>query len=205
MAEAARDWLDGGLTCEEAKRYVQNYMNVVDMRPEGEDADRKHEDDLFSDEEVDVNDIDDEAQRRVHVGGIRMEDESRETTAAVAEARRQSAEAMALSARVWGRQGRGEEEVAGEAWSRTDGRAAVSEAEVQRREAEARASQSKSSGDALAEQDSKEGHVSSHTAGGAQDLRKWRASLTGPAGERPVDLNEKQREVVEKVIGRMIE
>eukprot|EP00959_Pyramimonas_sp_CCMP1952_P219619 4591899-Pyramimonas_sp.AAC.1 len=32
----AREWLDGGLTCEEAKRCAQNYMNVVDMRPDGE-------------------------------------------------------------------------------------------------------------------------------------------------------------------------
>ena len=110
MGEVARDWLDGGLTCDEAKRYVQNYLNAVDMRPEGDDTGRKHEDDLFSDEEVDVDDVDEEARRRVHVGGIRMEDESRATTPAMAEARRQSAEAMALSARVWGRQGRGEEE-----------------------------------------------------------------------------------------------
>eukprot|EP00959_Pyramimonas_sp_CCMP1952_P276799 5786268-Pyramimonas_sp.AAC.1 len=44
----ARGWLDGGLTCEEAKRYVQNYMNVVDMRPDGEESGGKHEDDVFS-------------------------------------------------------------------------------------------------------------------------------------------------------------
>eukprot|EP00959_Pyramimonas_sp_CCMP1952_P133119 2783033-Pyramimonas_sp.AAC.1 len=53
LAEAAREWLDGGLPCEESKRYVQNFMTVVDMRPDGEDAGRKHEDDLFSDEDVD--------------------------------------------------------------------------------------------------------------------------------------------------------
>ena len=38
MGVVAREWLDGGLTCEEAKRYVQNYMSVVDMRPEGEES-----------------------------------------------------------------------------------------------------------------------------------------------------------------------
>eukprot|EP00959_Pyramimonas_sp_CCMP1952_P104496 2184302-Pyramimonas_sp.AAC.1 len=74
-------------------------MNVVDMRPEGEESGWKHEDDLFSDEDVHVDDIDDETKRRVHVGGTRMEDEARETTEAVADARRQSAEAMVLSAR----------------------------------------------------------------------------------------------------------
>ena len=51
---------------------------------------------MLSDEDVDVVDIDKEAQRRLRVGGTRVEDEARETTAAVAEARRLSVEAVSL-------------------------------------------------------------------------------------------------------------
>ena len=51
-AEAAASWLNGGLSCDESKRYVQNFMNVVDMRPVTEEDAPRHDDDLFSDEEM---------------------------------------------------------------------------------------------------------------------------------------------------------
>ena len=50
-AEASLEWLKGGLPCEETKRYVQNYMSVVDLRPVTEDDLAKHDDELYSDED----------------------------------------------------------------------------------------------------------------------------------------------------------
>eukprot|EP00959_Pyramimonas_sp_CCMP1952_P133683 2795432-Pyramimonas_sp.AAC.1 len=49
-----------------------------------------------------------------------------------------------------------------------------------------------------------EGKVRQVPAGGADELRRWKAELRGPSSRHVVDMNEKQREVVEKVIGRMI-
>ena len=112
---------------------------------------------------------------------------------------------MALSARVWRRLPGGTEAQLGNAWARTDGRKEVPEAELKQREAEARASQVKESGDSLAAYEGEDGCVTAQAAGGARELRKWRASLSGPEQERPLELNEKQREVVERVVSRMIE
>ena len=134
-----------------------------------------------------------------------MGDESPETPAAVAVARRQSAEAMALSARVWRRLPGGGGDSPEGGWARTNGRQEVSDVELKRREAEARASQTKESGDALAAYEDEDGRIVSEAAGSARELRKWRASLSGPEAERPLELNEQQREVVGRVVNRMIE
>eukprot|EP00959_Pyramimonas_sp_CCMP1952_P198477 4151512-Pyramimonas_sp.AAC.1 len=56
---------------------------------------------------------------------------------------------MALSTRVWGREAGGDGRNHRGAWARTDGRVEVPEEELKRREAEARASQTKTRGDGL--------------------------------------------------------
>ena len=50
-AEASMEWLKKGVPCEETKRYVQNYMGVVDLRPVTDEDLLKHEDELYSDED----------------------------------------------------------------------------------------------------------------------------------------------------------
>eukprot|EP00959_Pyramimonas_sp_CCMP1952_P445344 9324454-Pyramimonas_sp.AAC.1 len=42
-----------------------------------------------------------------------------------------------------------------------------------------------------------EGGVRQVPAGGAEELRRWRARLRGPSSGRDVDMNEKHREVVD--------
>eukprot|EP00959_Pyramimonas_sp_CCMP1952_P268930 5623244-Pyramimonas_sp.AAC.1 len=46
-------------------------MGVVDARPEGGGAGRKHDDDFFSGEDVGGDDLDENVRRRAHVGGAR--------------------------------------------------------------------------------------------------------------------------------------
>ena len=72
-AEASLEWLKGGLPCEETKRYVQNYMSVVDLRPVTEDDLVKHDDELYSDEELDPRIVDAATRRKTHVGGASLE------------------------------------------------------------------------------------------------------------------------------------
>ena len=81
----------------------------------------------------------------------------------------------------------------------------MTDMEVKRREAEARASQMKDKGESPAAYDEEDGRIVSEAAGSARELRKWRASLSGPEEERPLELNEQQREVVDRVVNRMIE
>eukprot|EP00959_Pyramimonas_sp_CCMP1952_P224078 4685115-Pyramimonas_sp.AAC.1 len=112
---------------------------------------------------------------------------------------------MALSARVWRRLPGGGGESPDGGWAATDGRREVLGAEVKRRGAEARASQMKDSGDRLPDYEREDGRIVSESAGAARELRRWRASLSGPEEERPLQLNEQQRELVGKVVSRMIE
>eukprot|EP00959_Pyramimonas_sp_CCMP1952_P228487 4776895-Pyramimonas_sp.AAC.1 len=105
---------------------------------------------------------------------------------------------MTLSTRVWGREAGGDERGKRGAWARTDGRVEVPEEELKRREAEARASQTKMSGDGLEGCEIEEGRARQVPAGGAEALRRWKAGPRGPSSRRVVDMNEKQREVVEK-------
>ena len=48
-------WLDGNVLCEESKRYVNNFLVVTRVRPDDEDPDNVHSDDLISDEELHVD------------------------------------------------------------------------------------------------------------------------------------------------------
>ena len=57
---------------EETKRYVQNYMGVVDLRPVTEDDHVKREDELYSDEELDPRIADAATRRKTRVGGTSM-------------------------------------------------------------------------------------------------------------------------------------
>eukprot|EP00959_Pyramimonas_sp_CCMP1952_P332691 6966949-Pyramimonas_sp.AAC.1 len=67
------------MPCEETKRYVQSYMGVVDMnvRPVTDEDLVKHEDELYSDEELDPIIVDAATRRKTHVGGAPMEKEDR--------------------------------------------------------------------------------------------------------------------------------
>ena len=101
------EWLKQGMPCEETKRYVQNYMSVVDLRPvTGEDL-VKHEDELYSDEELDPRIVDAATRRKTRVGGTSMEKEDRRTNAVAEGEKEKSREAMARGDAVWG-EGMGE-------------------------------------------------------------------------------------------------
>ena len=52
--EALTSWLDGRILCQEAKRYVGNFMAVHRVRPRGDDEDSACSDDMVSDEELEV-------------------------------------------------------------------------------------------------------------------------------------------------------
>ena len=70
-----------GMPCEETKRYVQNCMGVVDLRPVTDEDLVKHEDELYSDEELDPRIVDAATRRKTRVGGTSMEKEDRRTNA----------------------------------------------------------------------------------------------------------------------------
>ena len=53
--EALREWLDGGLSCAEAKRYVGNFLSVYRIRPQIDDNDDAHSSDMATDEELEVS------------------------------------------------------------------------------------------------------------------------------------------------------
>ena len=61
-------WLGGNVLCSESQRYIQNYFNVAQMRPEYIDAERKNDEDIFSDEELDRTRLDLDEALRTHPG-----------------------------------------------------------------------------------------------------------------------------------------
>ena len=53
--DACQAWLDGGIVCEEAKRYVGNFLSVYRVRPQNDDDSEVHSSDVASDEELEVS------------------------------------------------------------------------------------------------------------------------------------------------------
>ena len=50
--EALRTWLDGQVLCEEARRYVANFLSVHRVRHSDDDSEPENSDDLISDEDL---------------------------------------------------------------------------------------------------------------------------------------------------------
>ena len=96
------EWLKKGMPCEETRRYVQNYMSVVDLRPVTDEDLVKHEDELYSDEELDPRIVDEATRRKTHVGGTSMEKEDRRTNPVAECEREKIREAMARGDAAWG-------------------------------------------------------------------------------------------------------
>ena len=101
-AEASLEWFRKGMPCEETKRYVQNYMGVVDMRPVTDEDLVKGEDELYSDEELDPRIVDAATIRKTHVGGTSLEKEDGRTNVDAECEKEKSREAMARGDAVWG-------------------------------------------------------------------------------------------------------
>ena len=99
-----------GTPCEETKRYVQNYIGVVDLRPVTDEDLVKHEDELYSDEELDPRIVDAATRRKTHVGGTSMEREDRRMNAVAEGEKEKSREAIARGDAVWGEGARGKKQ-----------------------------------------------------------------------------------------------
>ena len=71
-------WLDGGILCEEARRYVGNFLSVHRMRPVDDDASgADNSDDLLSDEDLALSSDSLLDVLHARIGGVA----SKETTA----------------------------------------------------------------------------------------------------------------------------
>ena len=53
--EALECWLDGNVLCQEAKRYIGNFMSVNRMRPRDDDSDAGNSEDIVDDEELEIS------------------------------------------------------------------------------------------------------------------------------------------------------
>ena len=102
--EALATWLDGRIVCQEAMKYVGNFMAVHRVRPRGDDEDSACSDDLVSDEELEVtNDsIQDALTTKVGGRGREDDDEGRAGTH-----RENSSTGMSLAQALWTPENRG--------------------------------------------------------------------------------------------------
>ena len=67
--EALSTWLDGGITCAEAKRYVGNFLGVHRVRPSNDEIDDGHSSDMASDEELEISHTDLHKALTTKIGG----------------------------------------------------------------------------------------------------------------------------------------
>ena len=67
--DALATWLDGGVGCEETKRYVGNFLSVHRMRPQNDEVDDAHSSDMASDEELEVSHADLQEALKTRIGG----------------------------------------------------------------------------------------------------------------------------------------
>ena len=100
--ETLTHWLDGGILCEEAKRYVGNFLSVHRVRPRDDDEDDANSDDVVSDEELELTAADLEEALTSRIGGREKakgdapDEEEDEGTH-----RANSAAGMALADKIW--------------------------------------------------------------------------------------------------------
>ena len=66
-----RKWLDGEVLTYESRNYIQNFFCVAQMRPDFLPEANKNDEDLFSDEELDMEKVSLEELLRTHVGSTR--------------------------------------------------------------------------------------------------------------------------------------
>eukprot|EP00959_Pyramimonas_sp_CCMP1952_P226884 4743599-Pyramimonas_sp.AAC.1 len=71
------EWLKGGMPCEDTTRCVQNYMGAVGMRLVIDEDLVKHEDEVYSDDELGPRMAEAAARLKTRVGGAPMEKEDR--------------------------------------------------------------------------------------------------------------------------------
>ena len=181
------EWLKKGMPCEETKRYVQNYMGVVDLRPVTDEDLVKHEDELYSDEELDPRIVDAATRRKTHVGGTAMEKEDRRLNALVEGDKEKSREAMARGDAVWGED---MSRKSGKRKKRGGGGALTwDDAAVQRAQAAASASRSQEGTGAGAVESAAK--IVAGKKATASSVRRWRNRLEEDG------LNAGQRSVVE--------
>ena len=182
------------MPCEGTKRYVQNYMSVVDLRPATDEDLVKHEDELYSDEELDPRIVDAATRRKTRVEGAPMEREDRRTNAVAEGEKEKSREAMARGDAAWG-ESMGEKR---RKRQKREGSGALKwdDGEVQRAQAAAAASRAQ------------EGSGQGEAEGGPQIVAGKRASAASVCrwkhGLADKGLNAAQRSVVEKVADRVL-
>jgi len=75
--ESLQTWLDGGIGCEETKRYVGNFLSVYRIRPRDDEEDDRHTSDAASDEDLRVTASDLTEALRTKVGGRGRRDDIR--------------------------------------------------------------------------------------------------------------------------------
>ena len=69
--KALSTWLDGEVLTHESRNYIQNFFCVAQMRPEFVPDSNKNDEDLFSDEEIDMETVELDALLRTHIGSTR--------------------------------------------------------------------------------------------------------------------------------------
>jgi len=67
--DSLKAWLDGGIPCQESKRYIGNFMSVYRVRPRDMEDDEAHTSDAVSDEELQVKREQLEAALESKLGG----------------------------------------------------------------------------------------------------------------------------------------
>ena len=55
--EICEGWLKKGVLCAEAQRYIQNFLSISQMRADYDPGLKNHEDDIFSEAELDEQDF----------------------------------------------------------------------------------------------------------------------------------------------------
>jgi len=99
--QSLQQWLDGRILCEEAKRYVGNFLAVHRVRPQNDDSDDTNSDDAVSDEELEVANADLQGALGTRIGGRGKEDEEEEEGDAPGAHRENSRSGMLLAKAVW--------------------------------------------------------------------------------------------------------
>ena len=98
---AMTTWMEGEILTHESRNYIQNFFCVAQMRPDFIPEANKNEEDIFSDEEIDMNTIGIDELLRTHTGTACAIEDQIVQESEDSNARKQTQQAMERSNEFW--------------------------------------------------------------------------------------------------------
>ena len=201
--EALKDWFANKVLCSESQRFIQNFFNVAQMRPEYIGEEGKHDEDVFSDEELDKPEMNIDNLLRTQIGHCKENAEGFVADTAEPEGKQNATDGMTRGSAIWKKKEESNSEH-GTIEARTHSKLLTNDdMEITQWKKDVVLSQKQEFATTIA-REPELGKVMTQKDSSETDLRAWFSGLRAEAENTKVQCNVKQKEVIGKVMERII-